>query len=464
MNDKEIVAGSFRDPSGFLFWRNGFLYRQINVAYRENYNCLMDSGLYKELTGTGLLIPHQEAAIEPPQPRIACKIIQPERIDFVSYPYEWCFSQLKDAALATLCIQKKAIDYGMSLKDASAYNIQFCKGKPVFIDTLSFEKYHEGEPWIAYRQFCQHFLAPLVLMCYKDIRLNQLLRIYIDGVPLDLASSLQPLRTRLNFSLLSHIYLHARSQKRFAPKKVNINKVKISRLGLLGLIDNLESTIRQIKWHPQDTEWANYYRETNYSGDAMEHKKQTVAEFLNQVRPRSVWDLGANVGVFSRISGSKGMPTISFDNDPAAVEQNYLECRRNREANILPLIVDLTNPSPGLGWHNRERISLIERGPVDLAMALALVHHLAISNNVPLSRLADFFSSICNSLIIEFVPKTDCQVQRLLATRKDIFTDYNRTTFEAEFSQVFNIRKSVIIKDSGRILYLMQRMSECRIS
>ena len=241
MNNNREVPGSFRDPSGFLFWQNGSLYRQINIIYKDHYDRLMNSGLYEELTKTGLLIPHQEVDIEPAQPGIAYKIIQPERIDFISYPYEWCFSQLKDAALTTLRIQKKALDFGLSLKDASAYNVQFRKGKPVFIDTLSFESYHEGQPWIAYRQFCQHFLAPLALMSCKDIRLNQLLRIYIDGIPLDLASSLQPFRTRFSLSLLSHIHLHARSQKRFADKKVDTRQIKLSRVGLLGLINNLES-------------------------------------------------------------------------------------------------------------------------------------------------------------------------------------------------------------------------------
>lgn len=459
MNNKEEVPGSFRDPSGFLFWHDGSLHRQINISYKRHYDCFMSSGLYESLTNTGLLIPHQEATVEPAQPQVAYKIIQPERIDFISYPYEWCFSQLKDAALTTLRIQREALDFGLSLKDASAYNIQFQKGKPVFIDTLSFEIYKEGQPWVAYRQFCQHFLAPLALMSYRDIRLNQLLRIYIDGIPLDLASALQPLRTRFHLSLFSHVHLHSRSQKRFAEKALDTSQVKMSHIGLLGLIDNLESTIQHLNWQPQDTEWANYYQETNYSANALDHKRQIVDEFLNQIRPRSLWDLGANTGVFSRIASNKGIPTISFDNDPAAVEMNYLECRKNGEINTLPLVVDLTNPSPSLGWQNRERMSLTERGPADTVLALALVHHLAISNNVPLSRLAFYFNSICDSLIIEFVPKTDSQVQRLLVSRDDIFTDYNQQTFEFEFGRFFNIENSVKIKDSERTIYLMRKMN-----
>ena len=196
----EKIAGSFRDPSGFLFHLNGLIYRQINIEYKKNYIHLMKSGLYEALMDTKLLIPHEEVNIGSLASDNAYKIIKPEQVLFISYPYEWCFSQLKDAALTTLKIQKKSLNFGMSLKDCSAYNIQFRKGKPILIDTLSFEEYREGKPWIAYRQFCQHFLAPLALMSYKDIRLNQLLRIYIDGIPLDLAIHLLPFRTRFVFS------------------------------------------------------------------------------------------------------------------------------------------------------------------------------------------------------------------------------------------------------------------------
>lgn len=453
----EISAGSFRDPSGFVFYRNGILYRQINTAYKANYDHLMDSGLYEDLVDAGLFISHDEVIVESPRTSQAFKIIKPELISFISYPYEWCFSQLKDAALTTLEVQSKSMDFGMSLKDCSAYNIQFKQGKPILIDTLSFERYREGQPWVAYRQFCQHFLAPLALMSYKDIRLNQLLRVYIDGAPLDLASSLLPLRTRFMFSLLVHIHLHARSQKRYADKTVDMSRHRVGRLNFLGIIDSLGSAVKKLNWKPSDTEWAHYYEDTNYSQEAFQHKKQIVADFLDQISPKSVWDLGANLGVFSRIASDRGIQTISFDIDSAAVERNYRECVIKGEANILPLLLDLTNPSPGIGWQNSERMSLMERGPTDSVLALALVHHLAISNNVPLSKIAHFLSSICNSLIVEFVPKSDSQVQRLLSTREDIFPDYSQAAFEHEFGKHFIIQSSLRIKDSERTLYLMQR-------
>ncbi len=454
------VSGSFRDPSGFLFLRDGVMYRQVNTLYKENYDYLINSGLYKSLVDSGLLIPHDEVDVNYAKSDNAYKVLKPELVEFISYPYEWCFSQLKDAALTTLEIQKGALKFGMTLKDCSAYNIQFRKGKPTFIDTPSFERYHEGEPWVAYKQFCEHFLAPLALMSYRDIRLNQLLRVYLDGVPLDLASSLLPFHSRFNFSLLFHIHFHSRSQKHYADKPVRkeMLKKRVSLTSFLGLIDSLESCIKKLKWCPRGTEWDDYYvSNNNYILEAINHKRQLVSDFLDKISPKTVWDLGANTGLFSRIASDKGIRTICFDIDPACVEINYLTAVDKGETNILPLLLDLTNPSPGIGWENEERTPFLERGHADTLLALALIHHLAISNNLPLDRIASFFREICNSLIIEFVPKRDSNVQRLLATRKDIFPNYTQEAFESEFSKLFSIEDSVNIRNSERTLYLMVR-------
>lgn len=458
MNEGNI-PGSFRDPSGFLFIRDGVIYRQVNASYRSHYDHLLQSGLYQDLVDAGLLIAHVEVHLTLARSDEAYKVIRPEVVPFVSYPYEWSFSQLKAAALATLAIQKRALAFGMSLKDCSAYNIQFVRGKPTLIDTLSFEMYQEGLPWVAYRQFCQHFLAPLALMSYRDVRLNQLLRVYIDGVPLDLAASLLPFRSRLRLPLLFHIHLHARSQQHFADKVIDRDAVqgRVSRQSLLGLIDNLESAVKKLQWNPQGTDWADYYQDDSYDSVGLEHKKRLVAEFLDEAAPKTVWDLGSNVGLFSRIAASKGIQTISWDMDPGCVDINYRQVIANGETNLLPLVLDLTNPSPAIGWENRERMSILERGPADAVLALALVHHLAISNNVPLDKIASFFAKLCRWLIIEFVPKDDPKVQKLLATREDIFLDYTRQGFEDAFGRSFVIKRSEPIRNSKRILYLMEK-------
>ena len=453
-----VNPASFRDPSGFVFINDGILYRQIEQSYKEHYDHLISSGLYESLTKSNLLLPHQEVPLSAALSDSAYKVLQPERIPFLSYPYEWSFSQFKDAALTTLQIHKTALQKGMILKDASAFNIQFAHNKPVLIDTLSFERYREGEPWIAYRQFCQHFLAPLALMSRRDVRLSQLLRTYIDGIPLDLAASVLPVRTRFSPSLFTHIHLHAKSQKRYASKVVDKTKYKISTFQMRALIDSLESAVSKLSWEPEGTEWGEYYDCTNYSDNAFQNKKDAVIGYLNRIEPEILWDLGANTGIFSRLASNQGIYTVAFDIDPAAVEKNYRQMKSKAERNLLPLLLDLTNPSPAIGFENRERMSLQERGPTDAILALAIIHHLAISNNVPLARIAKYFSRLCRALIIEFVPKSDSQVQRLLATREDIFPQYTKDDFEREFARHFIIEDSSNIADSERTLYLMRTL------
>ncbi len=457
LNEGQLSA-SFRDPSGFLFSRDGILYRQVNRKYEQEYLRLMESGLYEKLIKAGLLIPHMDADQPPAEMNASYKIIRPERVPFISYPYEWSFGQLKDAALATLSIQRRALKMGMSLKDASAYNIQFVRGKATLIDTLSFELYKEGQPWVAYRQFCQHFLAPLALMALKDVRLNQLLRVYIDGVPLDLASELLPWNTRFNFGLLTHIHLHAAAQKKYAGEDVKSRGGAMTKQAMTGLIESLDATIKKLDWKPGGTEWGNYYDITNYSDAAFEHKKQLVREWTSRIKPTLAWDLGANNGVFSRVVSDAGQQVVSFDIDPTAVEQNYRQVKAEKNEKILPLLLDLTNPSPAIGWANRERDSFGERGPVTLALALAVIHHLAISNNVPLSQIADFFARTAKWLVVEFVPKSDSQVKKLLASREDIFSRYTREGFEAAFRARFKIHEAVNVNESERVLYLMEGM------
>jgi len=459
MLDYDLELSSFRDPSGFLFRKDGILYRQINKSYKENYDHLKNSGLYEELVAKDLLIQHKEVELSPPIPKKAYKVIQPEKIPFISYPYEWCFSQLKQAALTTIEIQKISMKFDMSLKDSSAFNIQLRNGKLIHIDTLSFEKYQEGQPWKAYRQFCQHFLAPLALMSYRDIRLSQLFRIYIDGIPLDLTGKLLPLRTRSMFSLLTHIHAHSKSQKHFGSKQINIKDRKLGKNSFIGIIESLHSAVKKLHWNPKGTEWGDYYSETNYSKQAFEQKKQILKNFLDKINAKVVWDLGANTGEFSRISSNKGIETISFDIDPVAVEKNFLECSEKQEKNIIPLVLDLTNPSPNIGWASEERMSLIQRGPADVILALAIIHHLSISNNLPFDRIVSFFKKNCQHLIIEFIPKNDSQIQRMLSSREDIFEDYTKENFEKEFSKYFKIKEFVNIPDSQRILYHMEKIN-----
>ena len=456
METTDRLGGSFRDPSGFVFKSKGELYRQVNLQFQAEYEAFMASGLYDKLVARRLLIAHTEVTSKGSTAEAAYKILKPERIPFVSYPYEWCFSQLSSAAMLTLDIALLGLEHGMILRDASAYNVQFKGVRPVFIDTLSFEPYREGKPWAAYQQFCRHFLAPLAIMAHSDVRLATLLRTNIDGIPLNLAASLLPWKTKLQPSLLTHLHLHAKSQARYSERVVK-RSARFSKRALIGLLQSLQSAVRAPRIPIRKSVWSHYYEDTNYSQVAFEHKRSIVASMIDSAEPKSVWDLGANVGLFGRIAAERGLETVCFDLDPVAVEIGFRETKKEGVKKLLPLVSDLTNPSPSIGWALNERMSLVERGPADCVLALALVHHLAIGNNVPLNAIADFLADLGRQLVIEFVPKGDSQVDRLLSTRKDIFDDYTQSGLERAFGGRFTIERKEPVRDSKRVIYLMRR-------
>ena len=462
----DAVPGSFRDPRGFLFRRDGVLYRHVDASAAADYDLFESSGLRASLHDAGLLIPHEEDPVLAAE-RGAARVLRPEVVPFISYPYEWSFSQLRDAALLTLRLQSTAMDHGMSLRDASAYNVQFHRGRPVLIDTLSFERLPEGTPWVAYRQFCQHFLAPLALMSYRDVRLGLMLRDHLDGVPLDLAASLLPRRAQARPPLQLHLFLHAKSQRRHAADGaagvagVDVAKGAARRgFGLQafrGLLDSLRKGVEGLGAPEAVGAWADYESEaTHYAEAARRRKEEVVAAWIERAAPGSVWDLGANVGRFSRMASQNGIDTVAFDLDAAAVDRNYVAAREEGDEHLLPLVMDLTNPSPGLGWDGRERASLADRGPADLALALALVHHLAIGNNVPLPMVMRTFAGLARRAVVEFVPKDDEKVRTLLATREDVFPGYTAEGFEAAAGDVFEVEAREPLPDSGRALYLLR--------
>lgn len=456
----QAVEGSFRDPSGFVYTRDGTPYRQVNLGFRHQFEAFLASGLYDELTREGLLVPHEQVGLELSATSEAFAVLRPERIAFISYPYEWSFGQLQDAALLTLEVQERALARGFTLRDSSAYNIQFQGGRPVFIDTLSFEPLEEGKAWAGYKQFCEHFLVPLTLMSTRDVRCGALLRSYLDGIPLDLGSRLLPRRSWASLASLLHIHLHAWAQSRYGGRTIGsaVKDRRMSREALVRLIKNLAAATRRLSWSPSGTEWADYAADNSYSDAAARSKRGMVLGHLGDSPAGMVWDLGANTGEYSRAAREVASLVVSFDMDPAAVERNYRRLRTERENGILPLLLDLTNPSPAQGWAGHERLSLEERGPADAVLALALIHHLAIGHNLPLERIAGYLKRLGRLLIIEFVPKTDSQVQRLLVSRPDIFPEYTKEGFEKAFGRHYDIQAAERIEDSERWLY---RMSPC---
>lgn len=303
------VASSFRYPSGFLFTREGMLLRHVQPSYAPHCEQLKSSGLYDALVAQRLLAPDVEVPLDQAASTGAAYVLRPERIPFVSLPYEWCFSQFRAAALLTLRVQQIALEHGMVLKDASAFNVQFRGTEPVFVDTLSFEQRVEGDAWIAYRQFCQHFLGPLALQALVDPRLRELSRSYLDGVPLDLASRLLPRRTWLRPGSMFHVRLHARSIARFASTRAGAATPAVRRVstkGIEGIVAHLCGAIECLRLKGAATEWGDYEEQLGYSEGERTVKHDAVSALLRGLAPSLVMDLGANAGEYSRLAQDTG--------------------------------------------------------------------------------------------------------------------------------------------------------------
>jgi hypothetical protein len=450
---------SFRDPSGYIFLHDNEVYRRVNAVYFPQFRLLSESGLYDDLVASRSLVSHD--VVEEHDDYL---ILRPDQIVLISYPYEWSFSQLQDAALLTLRIHLSALEHGMVLKDASAFNVQFQDGRPIFIDSLSFDEYNEGDPWLAYGQFCRHFLAPLLLMKYIAADLNRLQSTYLDGVPLDVASSMLPLRTKFIPSIATNIHLHARSYKKHIQDFASNRRPTISLNTQKNIVVSMIDFIRQLCLS-SETEWGDYYSEANYDAQGFEFKEQTIKRWIVEKGLSRLWDVGANNGYFSRLIQDDCDFIICTDFDPVAVDANYQTVKKNNEEKLYPLLVDFTNPSPGIGYANDERTSFISRAhalDLDCSMALALIHHLCISANCTFGMVSDSLARAARFSIVEFVDPADSWASKLLDSKRDardLFSFYNRENFESEFSKHFSITESVEVPNSRRTLYLMRRRS-----
>lgn len=452
MKPSAPLPSSYRDPEGFVFAENGLIYRYIAPTYFDAYNLLFSSGLYKELTDKGRLIKHVELH---PEHNSGFKIILPEQIPFISYPYEWSFDMWKDAAIVTLKIAMLALQKGMMLKDATPFNIQFYRGRPVFIDTLSFERYEPGNPWIAYHQFCECFLGPLLLMQYCHRDMGKLFSAYPEGIPLEIINSLLP--TRAFWSI--NVQLHIRLQQKISGGVKNKKESEgfFSQKKLLVLLTGLSDMVTGMKPKVSKSVWDDYYTDTILGADYLSAKLDIFKKFSADIPFKNIIDLGANDGYFSMLLRGRADWIIAADADSNCINALYRTIRKEKIKNIVPLVSVLTAPSPALGWANAERSSLTVRLKGDLVLALALVHHLAISANIPLSFIAKWLSDMAPFLIIEFVPKTDEKVKQLLLHRKDIFANYTAESFRKEFEVYFTTVCEEKVGHTDRILFLMKR-------
>jgi hypothetical protein len=457
MNPPLHLPSSYRDTDGFVFEYRDKIYRYIKPQYFADYKLLFESGLYEELINTRRLIKHEEidAAFFT---EISCgdgKIIFPEQLSFICYPYEWGFDMWKDAAIVTLKIVAACIEKGMILKDATPFNIQFYNGRPFFIDTLSFKKYESRKPWIAYRQFCESFLGPLLLMHYGHRDMGKLFLAYPDGIPLEVIKGLLPSKSKWNLHVYMHIWLHAK----ISDKSKNKQEVKsaFSKQKLQTLLKGLTIFVIGLTEKKIKSEWGDYYSNTILGAAYLDAKKNIFLSFTGEINFKRVIDLGANDGYFSLLLKDKAEHIVSVDADSNCINELYRQIRKNKIKNILPIVNILNTPSPAIGWKNEERKSLTQRFKADLVLALALVHHLAIGANVPLPWIAEWLKEISFYLVIEFIPKTDEKVKQLLQNREDIFDDYNLQFFKDAFSIHYIIEKEEKISNTDRILFLMKK-------
>ena len=449
-------ASSYRDPSGFIFKKEEVLYRQVNKIFKADFDLFINSGCYQSFAGKGWLIPHETIPENFTNTDDWYLTLKPANIPFISYPYEWSFDMLKDAALLTLNLLKESLQYGLILKDATPYNIQFLGSRPVFIDTLSFEKYEEQEPWIAYRQFCECFLSPLLLSCYSKQPLQQLMLAYPEGIPLAITRSLLPWRSKFSLHTYLHIHLHAGIAEKSKGEKGK--KIIFTRRKLQNLISSLEGLVNNLTLKPRSTPWSAYYDEASQRKDYLLHKKEIINEWIDKTdNIKTAADLGSNDGEFSFLLANKNIQTIAGDFDPQCINNLYNRLKGKKTTYILPLIIDIANPSPAIGVNNEERTAFTSRLNADLTLALALLHHLAIGRNIPFELIAVFFQHVTHQLIIEFIPKEDEKVQEMLTGKKDIYTAYTVTEFEKAFTKYFKIVDTKAITGSGRVLYRMTK-------
>ncbi len=456
-------GGSFRDPSGFIFYENGNVYRLINSLYKKNFDHLMNSGLYTELVQKNLLVKHTEVREEMNNSSHYKKLLV-EKIPFISYPYEWSFNQFKDALLLTLKIQKISIQYGMTLKDATPYNVQFKNNNPIFIDTLSFELIkEENYVWKPYKQFCEMFLGPISLMKHVDPSLNKLLINYINGIPLWLVNKLLPFKSKFNLTVFSHIVLHnlikenLKSNSSKGDKKSTLSKTKH-----LNIIDQLEGYILKLKAPKIITEWAGYNDETlDEKKEYVIDKEKKILSLLQHERYTTCWDVGSNDGLFSYlISKNNTENLISFDIDWRCVDRNYVTCKEKKISNVFPLILDLSNPSPSIGWLNLERVSIFERfRSPDLICCFALMHHI-INSGIPFDNFIEFLTKSKKDVLVEYIPLSDPKCKIIFESRDEEFQYPSLEQFTNAVSKRFRVLSTHELKKTNRVMFHLRKVGK----
>lgn len=456
---RERERGSFRDRNGSVYYQDGRVFRTLGANALSNWQRLQDTAFFRDNMEAGRIVATRPAADQPSSETGG--VVEHDRIPFVSYPYEWTFGMLKDAALLHLELMRDALAADFILKDSSPYNVQWEGVHPVFIDVPSFEPLAKGAPWVGYRQFCEMMLYPLMLQAYKGLDFRPWLRGRIDGIPAEEMGRMVSARDLFRAGTLLHVVAQSALQRRYSGGRQDVrgalaaagfDKALIQRN-----VDKLHRVVEGLRPSGTATEWADYDRTHSYEADEFEAKADFVRRAAASRRWNLAWDLGCNTGTFSRILEPHADYVVSMDADWMAIEHLYRRERAGQASRkILPLVVNLSDASPNQGWRGVERKDLAARGRPDLTLCLALVHHVVITANIPLADFVDWLAELGTAIVIEFVGREDEMVQALLANREDQYDDYYPDAFRQLLNRHFEIREERSLKGGKRTIFFAE--------
>ncbi|HDP34244.1 MAG TPA: class I SAM-dependent methyltransferase [Candidatus Hydrogenedentes bacterium] len=465
MTNPDVLArerGSFRDRNNQVYLLGNRVLRGLSEKALENWRHFEQSKVYRRYAASGNIVASRVIDDSAARQLVAADdrwaaCLEHVRVPFINYSYEWCFEMLKDAALLHLELMENGLCDNLILKDASAFNIQFVGAQPVFIDIPSFEQYVPGTPWVGFRQFCQHFLYPLMLQSYKRVSFRPWLRGNVDGISPEECSRLMSLRDMLRPGVFSLVYLQSKLVAALGNAKTSmLDETRDSEFGkeiIFANIKKLRRIIRKLDWSPPRSEWSEYESTHSYDAACFNRKSAFVRKAAAQRHRQSAWDIGCNTGHFSRILAEGSDYVVAMDVDELAVQRFYHELKQEKNRNILPLVCDVTNPSPRLGWRCEERLSLLDRETPALVLCLALVHHLVITGNIPLVQVMDWLATFKCEVVIEMLTKKDPMVQKLLLNKTDQYPEFTVEGFEAIAARYFVTQEKEEIMPDRRFLY-----------
>lgn len=432
--------------------------RGLDTVAAAHFSSLAATRFFREACEAGDIVATEVAQASAPDGSDWALVLDHAAVPVVTYPHEWSFSMLQDAARLTLRLVRTAIDEGITTKDATPYNVQFLGPRPTFIDVGSFEVYRDGEPWWGYRQFCQMFLYPLMLTAYKDLPHQPWMRGAIDGITPQQARRMLQGRRRGSRGVATHVWLHARADKRFtegsAATAESLRRAGYDIRIYIGLIDRLSRLVDGMRWHHDGSVWDGYSERSHYTPEETAAKARFVRRVVGRCHRSQVWDVGANDGMFSQIAAGSADVVLAMDADSHVVDRLYRKLREDGVANIVPLVMNIADPTPGIGWRGMERPSIGGRSSPEVVLALAVVHHLALTHNVPTEAILDFLVDLGAEIVLEVPTESDRMVARLKGNKRSGTHDaYNLAAIEAQTEARFEIRQREELAGGTRVLF-----------